>query len=792
MGFRVSQTIAVSLLGFLFAGSSVAQSLDAETWYDRCRELTDNSAFREARSTCTQALDAARAQNQTQLEAWISDELGYTYRKLGELDRALAVYDRALDLYDSLGDREGLERTYNNIGVVYQIAGNYAAALEQFDRALQLVRQRNERFGEAVLLNNIGELYRRLGQPQLARSRFEAALAISRELGEAQLETIFLGNIGAAAHDLEQFETAIDYYERSLALAEDIGDRQQIPQMLVNLGATYERLQQFDRAILVYRRSLPLLETLGDAATMAQSLNNLGSAHRQLGESQVAIEYYQRAIELRREIGDRAGIAVTANNLGVAQWELGALEAATDSLYQSIEMLESLRPGLVDRDRVSIFEKQAQTYSILQKVLVDRGEIETALEVAERGKARAFLELLARRRSPEDAEALARDLVPPPTLAEIRELARNRNATLVEYSIVSDNLNRPSDLFIWVIKNTGEIHFRSVSIDLNTEIVPILTSGSIKNNDSGLIHGLVRSTYEAVREDLPGIDISRLNRNLRSLDRLLVEPISDLLPDSPDSPLIIIPHQTLLLVPFAALKDENGQFFIEKHAFSIVPGIQVLDYTNFAETTRSNAPKHSEILEALIIGNPQMPDDLPPLPGTEREAIEIANLLGTQPLIGRAANEAAVMGQLPRSRVVHFATHGTFRYLTNSSIPGGVALTATDDGDGWLTSDELQAIGLPQAELVVLSACNTALGAITSDGILGLSRSLLAAGTPRAIVSLWQIDDEASVVLMTNFYRHWLESGSASVALRQAMLEAIEDNFQPKDWAAFLSVGEFE
>ncbi|MEH1986367.1 MAG: CHAT domain-containing protein [Nostoc sp.] len=97
------------------------------------------------------------------------------------------------------------------------------------------------------------------------------------------------------------------------------------------------------------------------------------------------------------------------------------------------------------------------------------------------------------------------------------------------------------------------------------------------------------------------------------------------------------------------------------------------------------------------------------------------------------------------------------------------------------------------ADLVVLSACDTALGQITGDGVIGLSRSLITAGTPSVIVSLWSVPDAPTAELMTEFYRNWRERKlDKAQALRQAMLKTMENHPNPKDWAAFTLIGEAE
>ncbi|WP_283812896.1 CHAT domain-containing protein [Leptothermofonsia sichuanensis] len=97
-----------------------------------------------------------------------------------------------------------------------------------------------------------------------------------------------------------------------------------------------------------------------------------------------------------------------------------------------------------------------------------------------------------------------------------------------------------------------------------------------------------------------------------------------------------------------------------------------------------------------------------------------------------------------------------------------------------------------QAELVVLSACNTGQGRITGDGVVGLSRSFITVGVPSVLVSLWAVPDAPTAGLMTAFYKKLQQHPDKARALRQAMLATMKTHPQPKDWAAFTLIGEAE
>ncbi len=286
---------------------------------------------------------------------------------------------------------------------------------------------------------------------------------------------------------------------------------------------------------------------------------------------------------------------------------------------------------------------------------------------------------------------------------------------------------------------------------------------------------------------------------LRQLHQLLIEPIAQYLPDDPEARVILIPQSELFLLPFPALQDAQGNYLIQNHTLLTAPAIQALDFSNNPRQT--GAPQTTQP-GALVVGNPTMPKHDPPLkplPGAEKEANQIAQVLNTQALTKDAATKSAVLSQLSQSSVIHLATHGTFdeRRGMDSAValapsprnPGDGEAEAWEREDGFLTAGEIVDLKIP-AELVVLSACDTGRGAITGDGVIGLSRAWLMAGTSTVFVSLWRIDDNEPLTVISEFYQQLQTHPDAAAALRQGMLKGIDSKVALKNWAAFTVIGE--
>ena len=295
------------------------------------------------------------------------------------------------------------------------------------------------------------------------------------------------------------------------------------------------------------------------------------------------------------------------SNLGDALLQKGSIEDAQKILFNAVEVWESLRRNLGnnDLDKVSIFETQATTHTTLQEALIAQktvpGKIEAALEIAERGRARAFVESLEKK---SQLRASQQSSIQPISIAEMKKIARERNTTLVEYSIIRNGFQiagrreiRESKIYIWVVQPDGTVTHRNVSLPLELNLSQLVEQVRAAIGVRG------RSSFIISPADTSSDGEKDLGNRLTQLHELLVQPISDLLPLDPNAHVTFIPHVELFLVPFSALQDANGKYLIEQHTILTAPAIQVLDFT------RQNRQRVQQagLREALVVGNPTMP-----------------------------------------------------------------------------------------------------------------------------------------------------------------------------------------
>ena len=740
--------------------------------------------------------------------------LGVAYYALGDYSKAIDYHQQSLAITRELKDPQSEGASLGNLGNAYDALGDYAKAIEYHQQHLAIAKSIKDRLGEGNALGNLGTAYDALGDYAKAIEYHQQHLAIAKSIKDPLGEGKSLGNLGNAYDGLADYAKAIDYHQQRLEIAKSIKDRLGERAALNNLGLAHYALGDYAKAIDYQQQSLAIAKELNYRLGEGQSLGNLGNAYHSLGDYAKAIDYHQQYLAIAKGIENKEGEGIALNNLGLAFLKSGNLTQSEKFLRAGIETFEFQRERLGNNDayKVSIFEEQARTYRTLQTVLIAQNKPDAALEIAERGRARAFVELLARRNTTTNNSA--NSPIAPPTINQLQQIAKQQNATLVEYSRITDEFKingqqktQESELYIWVIKPTGEVTFRRSDLKplwqckgdkcvAPTTLAKLVTSSRESIGVRGRGLGAVASSNEASKGE-----------RLQQLHQLLIEPIADLLPTDPNARVVFIPQESLFLVPFAALQDKDGKYLIEKHTILTAPSIQVLELTR--EQRQRVGATHASPLQgndALVVGNPIMPSvppapgekpqQLDPLPGAEKEALAIAPMLNTKPLIGNEATKSAITQLMPKARIIHLATHG----LLDDVRGLGSALALAPDSspppqgrlggiNGLLTAEEILDMKL-NAELVVLSACDTGRGKITGDGVIGLSRSLISSGVPSVLVSLWAVPDAPTASLMTDFYQNLQKKPDKAQALRQAMLTTMKNNPNPKNWAAFTLIGE--
>lgn len=729
-------------------------------------------------------------------------QLSQTYLQSDRYQAAIPLLETLTSTLKTTQTPQEQAQNLSNLGIAYQNLGRYPQALKAHKSASLAFHKLGDRpaFGQAIL--NLANTFEALGDYEKTLLLYNQSLTISRQFQDQPGEAITLTNLAAVQFKLGQDKIAIDHLKTSLRLYQSLQDPLGQAQAQATLGSIHQGNQRPTEARAAYKAALDIAKQLRNTKLEAEILSQLAILYEDQNQLQEALLTHENSRTLAKTLDDPELNAMVLNNQGHSLLAAGKFTEAEQRLRSAIDLLDRLRPGLTDTYKVSIFDTQLFTYNLLQQVLIAAKQPEAALEVSEQGRARAFAERLTQRigKTP---------TLPPITLAEIRKVAKRQNTTIVEYAIVPDDAfkfrgkqrGKEQTLLIWVVQPNGKITLRQVDLKQRWE-----KQGTLKQivatarclgaapvcptvEEVAQTRGFSIGTVQPKKTDKP-TKIEKIDPNtfagLPELYEILIAPIQDLLPKSAADRVTFIPQESLFLVPFAILPNPQGQYLIQDHTLSSSPSIQSL--------TLLAAKAQFQTTTNLVLGNPSpMPLGLTNLPFSEEEALAVAQELKTIPLIGPQATKANLLRQLPQAKIIHLATHGllTQGQVDNLDAPGAIALAprmGKNDPDGFLTAQEIINLDL-SADLVVLSACDTGRGEITGDGVLGLSRSWLAAGSKNIIVSLWAVNDRSTSHLMTQFYQNLKTQPDKAIALRSAMLSTMKKHPQPKDWGAFTLIG---
>lgn len=722
---------------------------------------------------------------------------------------ALDSYSQAERLF---GDAKHTARIrlYNEIGISYKNLGEYDTALDYYRRGLAAQIENGDRYGQAVTLHNTAVVYGLLGDDERALDHYQRSLAIARDINERRGQSVLLGNLGDLVMKRGDLARAFDYFQQQLKLTRELGNRNEHALALVNLGHVYAARGELAQARQRYEEARGIQRDIGAKAREASTLIALADLDVREGSHVRGVERAETALALATgtgapELGWRARLT-----LARAVRASGQTDAAIAQLEAAAKIVNDLRASVSsDTGKIGFSEGRRQVFQELADTLVGAGRPADALQAAEAGRARALADLLeqrqtlGRRRAAESLETLQaaraelqaarsasasrpddlrragdtldssvhrlreqdRELASlvtaeSPDVREILDIARRSKAVIVEY-MVTDRA-----VLVWTVSAIDGVHATRLAVDPKQ------------------LESQVADTRKLI--DPLSTQPRKLNEYLRRLYTSLIAPIEPRLPKSSGVPLIIIPDGPVALVPFAALRNAAGAPLVARYALATAPSISVYRYT--PEKLRAATSASA----ALVIADPSVPADakLPALPGARNEGQMVVRRLGPQAamlLSGTRASEAAIKRAARNRRVLHFATHG----LVSAERPlsSSVVLAPGEGEDGYLRASEVFGLEL-SADMVVLSGCSTGLGKISGDGIIGLTRAFMYAGTPRVLVSYWDVSDRSTAYLMDRFYAARNSGEPPAAALRTAQLATRRLYPDPFDWAAFVLVGE--
>lgn len=799
-------------------------------------------------------LRAARAGRDGESEATLTINIGLAYNELGQYEQARRWMERGLALKQAQGDRLGMGRTLINLGSAFSQQRDYARALDHFSRALEILRPLDARYDIALARSFIGSCLAEVNQRERALEEHLEALKIYEQLGERSRVGLQLLLIGEIYLQLEDVARARDYLLRAREICRSLGIKTYLVIALDLLGKLYLKTGEIGRAREHYQQALGLAAEAKLPPYQFAILVGLSHVEVRAGKAQEAAHYAQRSLELAEKLAVPMQ-AQAYHAMGLAREAMGEWQAARRYFLQAIERIESLRARLAGEQmkagfiatNMELYERALDLSRRLYRRSRRSDLLAECFGLAERYRGRALLDLLG------EAQAEVRDKLGDEMRRREEQALREISSLQLALFTPRQSLSEAERQRVLQELRAAEDRFHEISRHIRLESPAyaqlrypepyglertqrealledeLLLAFSLGENASLL---WAVSRQEASMHELAGrheieravqsyrlliaappkgaAAFRRLRTSSEQLFKMLLGSASAAIEKS--RRIIIIPDGILHYLPFESLMLPSGRYLIQERALSYIPSASVLGLLRRpALRQRHPASIKTKRMELFALGVSDYGRGGPPaaarslyggsgfdfasLPHIRTEVEAIATLFPNdrrKVCLDDAAGELAVKGEkLSGYRRLHFAAHGAIDQRNPSR--SGIVLRAGGGEDGVLQMAEIFRLEL-DAELVVLSACQSGLGSlIKGEGLVGIQRAFLYAGAESVAVSLWSVNDQATAHLMRELYAGLKGGLSRSEALRRAKLAMLRSNITayrcPYFWAPFVLVG---
>jgi CHAT domain-containing protein/Tfp pilus assembly protein PilF len=742
-----------------------------------------------------ESLELAQASGEKGRESAALTAIGNVYVTLGEPDKALESHRASYDLAKVSKDPQAEAIALNNIGHDLAEAGRAAESFEYYDEALEIAKKGGYRHDESVVLLNMASAHEYLGERDKAVAEYLVALDLARELDNRSSEGAILRDLGNIEIRRGRFSDAAKYYNETLAVAEATGDIEFRWAAKGGLGRGYENDGDWERAISHYVEAVELYDN-----ARSSGVESMGSGF---------LDHYPNVYPPLVRLLGKTGRVAKAFEYTQKYKAAGLLQIVSEGQG----LVDELMPERFRSRLAELGDEIEAGHASLSAARSDSKPNEDEIRKLERGLAEAELKRAAlleeiRREEGSYVQLASSE---PAGLETIRSRVLSEGQTLVEYVVDDDSISA------FVLTQTDISHHE---LPLGSErLQEMLAALSI-------VFDKDKATDEAARTRVLNSDLADFSiPPAKALYDALVEPIESMLEDGTE--LVIVPDGLLHYLPFETLVADaegvqhrydfdNATFLLEKHAVSYAasaslldPGLQrqrhaergLLAFGNpdFGREESDRLPQEFYASALTFSGGVVRGNELLPLPAAEVEVGVIEDVLGvaaSRVYAGPQATEAAFKAEAGDYRIVHLATH----FLNDDRQPmySKIVLSQGEasDEDGYLQTYEIFNTRL-NADLVVLSACSTGLGKLSKgEGLAGVSRAFLYAGVPSLVVSLWNVDDRATSILMESFYGHLKDGLSKKQALQRAKLDYLRSapagKKDPFYWAPFILIGDWQ
>ncbi len=813
---------------------------------------SDSSEVDKARNQYEQALGWWNDLQDKRGTALTLVALGRLHSRLGEHQKALNSFHDAMSLLTPMGDKIWEASTASGLGYVYAQMNDTPMSLVYRRRALELFRAAGLKTAEMDSLLSVGEMLLASGETTAAVDHFSQALAICEALENARCESWSLGLLGSAYRTRGELSSALDFYKRALSKMVPGEDPRGEALTLGDIGDIHEREGNLVEALGFYTRARMLsrgakdpfaeVQWLYRLARVERSRENLAQARQHLVEALDSVEslrtgveskelrssyvasvhpYYSLYIDVLMKL-DRLNpeerLSADAFHASERVRARSLLEMLTEA---KVDIRQGVDVELLERERALKESLDARMALQVQKLSAGASDEDSAAMAAEIRQLTTDLEqlqALIRSKSPRYA-ALTRP--EPLGLEEIQREVLDDETVLLEYSLGEEHS------YLWAVSKGGYTsHILPPRVEIERQVDDVYRLLTARHPSPG------ESTRE-YRLRVKDAE-SRYWPQAARLSDVLLGPVAGQIEGKR---IAVVGDGALLRLPFGALPSPEGGGadgalvpLVARHEVTSLPSASLLAVSRRETRGRAPAPRTVALFADPVFESDdprlgasagteflQPASDLsralrdfgfgdensfrvPRLPGTIQEAESILSFVpdgSSLKATGFSANRSLAMSaDLNQYRIVHFATHGLMN--AEHAELSGILLSMLDESgrpqNGFLRLHDIYNLDL-RAELVVLSACNTALGKeVRGEGLVGLARGFMYSGAKRVLASLWKVDDEATGELMKRVYQGMLVRHlNPAAALRDAQVSMWRDAEwgAPFYWSAFFLQGDW-
>jgi len=703
---------------------------------DYSQVLLELGEYSQADSTLMIAIASINVSAQPSLYSrWLSFQ-GILFLHTSRYDAALRTFDEAIKIAKRVNDIHRISYVLSSMGIAYRQIGNSESAVRVYRQSLEIDSKLNRRVDMAADYVNLGNIYNELSDLNRAVECYDKADTLYLEIGDSSGVSMVLGNLSEVHIAQGQLEEAKVCLESAIRLSRRAHDIEGEASWLLSLGKVEAKNGNTENALRDLSESKRLFSELSNIPSLAESLVEVGIVLNELGRPKESEEVLLDALAKLKRYNLESHIWKPIYRLARLTETVGDWKKS-DSLYTAaIGSIENVRKSISDKNLTTYFfeEGRLEVYRYYTCFLLHHGNTQKAFDILESAKSQNLKERLS-----------------GPTFES--NLKTPKQQIILEYFLFD------TSTYVF-LKSSESLTCTKIGAPLR-------------------IHRLAGELFTIMK---PSADQEALRKLLNALYHELIDPIRHDIRGHKD--LVIVPDGVTYYLPFEAFHDGNS-FMTESFSISYAPSLGIfrrLSEKRYRAIEKVKLITQSDYEGCTDIYSGKILPSLHSVRDEEKNLLETCRRKNIR--VDRAVRSVTDWGSYD---LIHVATHG----INHATIPGLSSLIVKDSlSCHYITADEIEHFKL-NSDLVTLSACQTSLGQLLQgEGMLGLTRAFLIAGSSSVISSLWNIDDEGSAYFMKNFYEIWLSSKlDKRDALRRTKIKLLNESVSPCFWAPFILWG---